>query len=310
MALALAYRLALALLALAPTAWLYLSTLRADTSPLALLLRQAKHASDCGSGFLLLLSSSSFTAAFSQETDMELVLQAIHGACAVYTALWLLLWAWLAGHRSLARRFFTLSGSPWLASGHLQLLVLVLLPGALVALQVADHPQPYSDLMALLHAGWHHELVASTLLWVSFDVFAAFCICAQLWFGLAYQLQRRAFELGQDRQHYTTKIYFLHSGSSSPLDDAPRRKARELAADPTYHGFTTIVMVPHQTPQKRTEMNSLCLQPMNEFDPDLFLDEGSVGIVFVIDPFSFTSGIAAGFLRLQSSYLLNNDFRF
>jgi hypothetical protein len=176
----------------------------------------------------------------------------LYVACAVYAMVCLIGWTWVAGNRALARHLFTLPRLSALGRP-LTLFFLALLPAALIAVQTVRHADRYH---ALVTGGG--EVTLEALLAVAFDALAAFGVCAQLWFGVALQVQLYAFELGQDRQRYTRKLYFLYtpslpsSSSSSSGEDAAkeaeeenraRKKAFELSMDPTYAGFTKSVMV-------------------------------------------------------------------
>lgn len=236
MARSLYLRLALALAAAVPTSLLYLSTV--IDLPFHLLTTPA-----AGGGY-------------GDEVATVAVDDVLYVACAVYAMVNLMAWTWLAGNRALARHFFTL---PRLASlgRPLTFFFLALLPAVLVAAQVVQDAARYHALVV------DHEVSLEALLFVAFDLFAAFCACAQLWFGVALQVQLFAFELGQDRQRYTRKLYFLYTptpsssvsttttsadaaarvGDEAAEENMAKKKAYELSMDPTYAGFTKSVMV-------------------------------------------------------------------
>jgi hypothetical protein len=253
MARSLYLRLALALAAAVPTSLLYLSTV--IDLPFHLL-------TTAGGGY-------------GDEVATVVVDDVLYVACAVYAMAGLMAWTWLAGNRALARHFFTL---PRLASlgRPLTVFFLALLPAVLVAAQVVQDAGRYHALVV------DHEVSLEALLFVAFDLFAAFCACAQLWFGVALQVQLFAFELGQDRQRYTRKLYFLYTptpsssasttttsadaaamvGDEAAEENMAKKKAYELSMDPIYAGFTKSVMVhasPHTRAHTHTQLISVLL---------------------------------------------------
>jgi hypothetical protein len=256
MARSLYLRLALALAAAVPTSLLYLSTV-------------------INLPFHLLTTPAAGGGGYGDEVATVAVDDVLYVACAVYAMVSLMAWTWLAGNRALARHFFTL---PRLASlgRPLTFFFLALLPAVLVAAQVVQDAGRYHALVV------DHEVSLEALLFVAFDLFAAFCACAQLWFGVALQVQLFAFELGQDRQRYTRKLYFLYTptpsssasttttsadaaamvGDEAAEENMAKKKAYELSMDPIYAGFTKSVMVhasPHTRAHTHTQLISVLL---------------------------------------------------
>ncbi|ELR23396.1 uncharacterized protein ACA1_069810 [Acanthamoeba castellanii str. Neff] len=215
---------------------------------------------------------------YGDEVATVVVDDVLYVACAVYAMAGLMAWTWLAGNRALARHFFTL---PRLASlgRPLTVFFLALLPAVLVAAQVVQDAGRYHALVV------DHEVSLEALLFV--------------WFGVALQVQLYAFELGQDRQRYTRKLYFLYTPTPTPTptpsssastttapgdtaamvgdeaaeENMAKKKAYELSMDPTYAGFTKSVM------------------SINDFNANAFVREGAIAVIFVVDPFAFPQGV-------------------
>lgn len=183
----------------------------------------------------------------------------VYAACVIYALASLVLWTWIGGQHQLMHQLLSLPGFSSHASRQLSFFFIGVLPVVLVAIQAVGDPVRYRDLFV------NGNVTLDALLVVGFNTVAAFTACAQLWFSFVLQMQLRSFELGQDRQRFTRKIYFLYSPSSPPspstnghvsgksvhmdADNAhdhsnrAQVKAYELAMDPAYAGFAKAVMV-------------------------------------------------------------------